>query len=295
VGKTNLDWRILPQDIWRLDKHIHRRRDAISHLIIERHKKGQRGVLGTLLVGVLWLFGNNAYAESNQETCLDGRYPALCNHGALSPSQLQRVEAAEHRANLSTCLDGRYPALCRHDDLTGAQALRVRLAEHTANLQSCLDGRYPALCRHGDLVEAEKAQVERAEHAANLSTCLDGRYPALCRHPDLSVNELRRVGAAESTTPGPPPAPSRTHAVALNQPNAAARRLSHGGCETGHWIESVMDDGSIIKLEDGSLWQVDDADTVDSALWLPTTEIIVCNGKLINTDDGESVEAERIK
>ena len=55
-----------------------------------------------------------------------------------------------------------------------------------------------------------------------------------------------------------------------------------------------MSDGAIIKLEDGSLWRVDDTDTVDSALWLPTTDIVVCDGKLINTEDNESVEAQRI-
>jgi hypothetical protein len=56
-----------------------------------------------------------------------------------------------------------------------------------------------------------------------------------------------------------------------------------------------MADGSIVKLEDGSLWQVDGADTVDSALWLPTDEIVTCDGKLINTDDKESVAAEKIR
>jgi Sel1 repeat len=28
-------------------------------------------------------------------------------------------------------------------------------------------------------------------------------------------------------------------------------------CDSGHWIESVSDDGGIVKLEDSSLWQVD--------------------------------------
>jgi len=66
-------------------------------------------------------------------------------------------------------------------------------------------------------------------------------------------------------------------------------------CESGHWVESVMDDGSIVKLEDGTLWQVSAGDTVDSALWLPTTEIVVCDDKLINTEDNETVEAKQIK
>jgi hypothetical protein len=28
-------------------------------------------------------------------------------------------------------------------------------------------------------------------------------------------------------------------------------------CEDGHWIDAVLDDGRLIRLEDGSLWQVD--------------------------------------
>jgi len=73
------------------------------------------------------------------------------------------------------------------------------------------------------------------------------------------------------------------------------RRFGSSGCESGHWVESVSDDGEIVKLEDGSIWEVDGADTIDSALWLPTTEIVVCDGRLINTDDNEKVSATQIR
>jgi hypothetical protein len=66
-------------------------------------------------------------------------------------------------------------------------------------------------------------------------------------------------------------------------------------CESGHMVEEVMSDGEIVKLEDGSLWEVSGGDEITSALWLPTDDIVVCDGKLINTDDNESVEAERIR
>jgi hypothetical protein len=66
-------------------------------------------------------------------------------------------------------------------------------------------------------------------------------------------------------------------------------------CESGHWVEAIMDDGSIVKLEDGTLWRVSAVDTIDSALWLPNTAIVACDGKLINTDDNETVEATKIK
>jgi hypothetical protein len=222
----------------------------------------------------------------NLSTCLDGRYPTLCDKSHLSAEQLQRVARAEHAANLSKCLEGRYPMLCRHGDLTPAEQKRVQQAEHAANLATCLQGRYVALCHHGELDATEALRVKQAEHQANLSTCLAGVYKALCRHQDLTGDEARRVALAEAQHPQP------TVARAALRPAGGG---GSSGCESGHWIDSVMDDGTYIKLEDGSLWEVDAADTVDSALWLPTTEIVACHGKLINTDDSETVEAQRIR
>ena len=66
-------------------------------------------------------------------------------------------------------------------------------------------------------------------------------------------------------------------------------------CEAGHWIQSKYDGGSIIVLEDGSVWQVSSFDTIDSNLWLQTDNIVACDDKLINTDDRSTVEARRIK
>jgi hypothetical protein len=66
------------------------------------------------------------------------------------------------------------------------------------------------------------------------------------------------------------------------------------GCEAGHWVDSVLSDGEIVKLEDGSTWQVDSVDAVDSSLWLETDDVTVCDGKLINTDDKSSVGAHRL-
>ncbi|MDQ0010547.1 hypothetical protein J2T07_002737 [Luteibacter jiangsuensis] len=66
-------------------------------------------------------------------------------------------------------------------------------------------------------------------------------------------------------------------------------------CESGYWVRSVTDDGGIIVLNDGTIWEVSSLDRIDSSLWLPMTEIVVCDDKLINTDDNETVEATRIK
>jgi len=66
-------------------------------------------------------------------------------------------------------------------------------------------------------------------------------------------------------------------------------------CESGHWIQSVSSDGRIVILEDGSVWEVNPIDRIDSMLWLPTSDIVACEDKLINTDDNESVDARRIR
>lgn len=66
-------------------------------------------------------------------------------------------------------------------------------------------------------------------------------------------------------------------------------------CETGHWIDAVMADGEIIKLEDGSLWQVDSVDMITSGLWLPISDVLICGDHMINTDDNESVGVRRLR
>jgi hypothetical protein len=98
------------------------------------------------------------------------------------------------------------------------------------------------------------------------------------------TNALRRadeIAAAEAKVASSRPPKS---------PRVTQRRPPVGDCESWHWIEAVEGDGKIIKLEDGSLWEVDDFDTVTTSVWLPASEIIVCNGKMVNVDDGESAE-----
>lgn len=66
-------------------------------------------------------------------------------------------------------------------------------------------------------------------------------------------------------------------------------------CEDGRWIQSVSSDGRIIILEDWSVWEVNPVDQIDSMLWIPVSNIVACDDKLINTDDGEIVDAVRIR
>lgn len=67
------------------------------------------------------------------------------------------------------------------------------------------------------------------------------------------------------------------------------------GCEAGHWVVSVSDSGRIVVLEDGSVWEINPLDTISTMLWLPTTAIVACSDRLINTEDNEAVAARRIR
>ena len=71
--------------------------------------------------------------------------------------------------------------------------------------------------------------------------------------------------------------------------------LSPPACESGHWVQSVMENGALVVLEDGSVWEVDTLDTIDTTLWLPTEDITLCDEKMINSDTGDVVSVQRLK
>ncbi len=88
--------------------------------------------------------------------------------------------------------------------------------------------------------------------------------------------------------------------VDLENPQKHNEQVSgaYPGVGSGHWIQTVSSGGEIITLEDGSLWEVSPIDVIYSAIWLPVSNIVVVEDsgphpyKLINTDDGESVNAK---
>jgi hypothetical protein len=226
----------------------------------------------------------NAQQPSNRnlQTCLSGKYPALCDNSRLTPEQRREADAAALRENLRVCLTGKYIALCDQAKLTPEQAAQVREAERAENLRVCSTGKYPALCRHDLLSPPERTRVQASERAENLRACMDGRYPDLCNHSLLSPEQAKDVAATEAKAAAAQP---------RGPQNERSPRRGSGDCESGHWIEAVEGDGKIIKLENGSLWEVDAVDTVVTSIWLPVSEVIVCDGKLINVDDGQSAAA----
>ena len=227
--------------------------------------------------------------SKNLTSCLGGKYPSLCKQNWLSSEESLKVEAAQRRENLKTCLQGRYPSLCKKSKLSPDELQLVLAAEKRENLRICLTGRYTVLCKRQLLTESELKQVMAAEQSENLRNCLTGRYPSLCNKSFLSNEQLSATITAEKRSS------EELKRFAGKATTTRNRQNSTSGCESGHWIDSVSNDGEIVKLEDGSIWKVDSIDTIDSSLWLPITDIVVCNGKLINTDDNESVSARRIR
>lgn len=71
-------------------------------------------------------------------------------------------------------------------------------------------------------------------------------------------------------------------------------------CKDGYWIRSKSDDGEIIILNDGSVWQA--LLTVDTMLWMRLDKVIICNlrgtdfATMINIDeDAEKADVKRLK
>lgn len=244
-----------------------------------------RWIVGIILVVLSFTLPQDAYTqqsrERNLQTCLSGKYPALCDYSLLMPEQRRQAQTAELRENLHVCKTGKYPALCNHAKLTPDEARTVRAAEQAENLRVCSTGKYPTLCRRDLLSADEITRVRAAERAENLRVCMDGRYPTLCNHSLLEPEEAKVIAAAEAKAASAGP----LQAAKPGHPS----RSRGSGCESGHWIEAVEGAGKIIKLENGSLWEVDDVDTVTTSIWLPVSAVVVCDGKMINVDDGEAV------
>lgn len=66
-------------------------------------------------------------------------------------------------------------------------------------------------------------------------------------------------------------------------------------CEVGHWIKNNINGGRSIELENGSVWQINPINVITTMLWLPITNIAICDNILVNTDSNETVGARQIQ
>jgi hypothetical protein len=82
---------------------------------------------------------------------------------------------------------------------------------------------------------------------------------------------------------------------------ASSSPNNYTGSSGGHWIKSKSGNGSMIFLEDGSMWEINSLDRINTALWLPITNITILKASqsvgdykytLVNKDDGEKALAK---
>jgi hypothetical protein len=72
-------------------------------------------------------------------------------------------------------------------------------------------------------------------------------------------------------------------------------------------VQSKTDDGSILVMMSGAVYEVLPGDNIDSALWLAPEDVLICEAPIsyqgrtvmtydiINTDEGEKVGAQRLR
>jgi hypothetical protein len=90
-------------------------------------------------------------------------------------------------------------------------------------------------------------------------------------------------------------------AVPSATPNASAESCFEDS------LDKVTRDGEILVMMSGAIFRVMAGDAIDSALWLPPSDVLICpksinvGGRLafyyeiINTDEGEKVTATKLR
>lgn len=62
------------------------------------------------------------------------------------------------------------------------------------------------------------------------------------------------------------------------------------------FIYDILGDGSIIKMMDGSIYEVDSLDTIYTSLWIGFSNgILLNNTELLNLDEGEMVHVNKLR
>lgn len=61
-------------------------------------------------------------------------------------------------------------------------------------------------------------------------------------------------------------------------------------------IKSVSSDGSILVMISGAVYEVDSVNRVDTQIWLPSDDVLICDDEIINKDEnGEKASVKKLK
>lgn len=76
---------------------------------------------------------------------------------------------------------------------------------------------------------------------------------------------------------------------------AAGVPVASSGSEK-HWIKTASRDGSVIVLEDESVWEVAYTSRIDVSLWMELDDVVIVDdAKLVNLDQDEIAEVRRVR
>jgi hypothetical protein len=143
--------------------------------------------------------------------------------------------------------------------------------------------------QQGPLISIDKVMTTQEMQAAGINTLSASQRAALDRW--LVDYTLRIVKLSQSPS---------TAVAASPQQTRPPEALTYIGIGKGHWIQTTASNGAILTLEDGSIWDINSTDRIDTALWLPITDITVLRAPsprgeykylLLNTEDGEKALA----
>ena len=147
----------------------------------------------------------------------------------------------------------------------------------------------PAFAQSTPIIAMDKVMTAEELKAAGLDTLTPAQRSALDQWlSEYTVKLIQLAQRPEKTTGSP---------RAITGPGTP----TYSGASGGHWIRSKADNGGMITLEDGSIWEINSIDRIDTILWLPTTGITVLKAPqpvgdykymLLNKDDGEKALAK---
>jgi hypothetical protein len=203
--------------------------------------------------------------------------------GTIQARKIELVDGQGHVGAVLSCSDDGQSCHLIFKYANGQDALRMGVSKDAASVRLV----YPKAdseARNSDAIvlrlvkDRDSPVISMQSYSAEGKKAKGGR---MVRTLDNKVTDI---------WPSTPSLPAAVRGVAPSIPLVYA-------FPGDHWIEGVIDDGTVLKLEDGSLWQVDAGDEIKSILWLPISDVKVIedrNGRyrIVNTDDNESVHAK---
>lgn len=119
---------------------------------------------------------------------------------------------------------------------------------------------------------------------------------------DVMIASRKSGARSVSSQPSVSQAPTKPRSTKASPPTSRPA-AAYGTVGAGHWVKENVDRGAFIRLEDGSLWEIDRLERLNARLWLRTARIVVLTSTrgspgygylLLNIDDGEKAHAKYI-